>query len=102
MLDFLSDKKTLTAIAGAIVAAIVQIAAKHGIVLDPQSANTLTGACVVIFGVLLGAHAHVENATVHADAHLAATQASLQAFPDTTTSLASGSQGPTLTGGASS
>lgn len=74
MIDFLSDKKTLTAISGAAVAVLVQVLAKHGLELDSSSANTLTGAVAVIFGLLIGGHAHVEHAEVHADAHVEATE----------------------------
>lgn len=75
MFDFLTDKKNQVALAGFLATILLQVAKSKGVAwIDPETANAITGAVVLLAVGLMGSHAHVEHGETMADAHVEAAQ----------------------------
>ena len=68
------NKATVALIVGALASILVQLAGRHGIVLDPASANALTMALVTLALGSAGSHTVDSHAEAHADAAVAVAQ----------------------------
>lgn len=66
--NFFSDEKHQAGFVAGVAMFLVQFAASKGIVVDPHTADMVSGGIVALGAFVIGGHAHVQHAETHADA----------------------------------